>query len=138
MSEPRHVEVRVDMPGAFDSFFSGSGVAQGERYSEEGSLLTIGGRLLTEAYQAAGRVKRGRGYIVPLRLSGAAEVVRAALEVLIDYAETCVVIAGDTVEDRSADPQDRADARTEAAAARRTIERAKAAQAEVDAPEVQP
>jgi len=76
----------VDMPGAFDGYFSGTGVAQGEGYSMNADLER-GGRELEAAYKSSRRIKRGKGYSLRLALPS----VEAA-QVLAEYAETCITV----------------------------------------------
>lgn len=111
-------QLTVDVPGAFDSFFSGTGVGQGQLIEDDLSLVA-----LHTAYRTSRRIGRSaRGY--RLRFSFTDNSLgRQAIEALIEYADACVVANADTVADRLADPSDRASARTETAAARTVIAR---------------
>lgn len=79
----------INLPGAFDSWFSGTGVAQGNT-GEDNSLV-----LLAEAYRAAVRIKRGRGYSLRLSLPENAEEREDLLHALRDYADYCLVANSD-------------------------------------------
>ena len=73
----------VTMPGAFDSWFSGSSVAQGQTGDDDGAAA------LFSAYRYAPRRRIGRrGYTLTMRLDA------AALDCLQDYAETSAAIHG--------------------------------------------
>lgn len=75
----------VDLPGAFDSFFGGTGVAAGQGYSTDDDLER-GARGLEAAYKTARRIRRGKGYALRLEIS----TVEGAA-VLAAYADACLV-----------------------------------------------
>lgn len=74
----------VEFPGAFDCFFSGTSVAQGDPWShipeEEAAAVC-----LRESYKRAKRIKRGKGYSV--RLEG---LTVDAVSILACYAYYCL------------------------------------------------
>lgn len=73
----------VTIPGAFDSWFSGSSVAQGQTGEDAGM------ESLYSAYRYAPRRRFGRrGYTLTMRLDA------DALDCLQDYAETAAEIHG--------------------------------------------
>lgn len=115
------VNFGIDLPGKFDSFLSGSSVAySGDGYSDD-PLLQAGAESLHTLYRAARRVKIGKGYAVRLMFDGKAYRAYNMLLVLDDYADSCVVANSDAVGE--GDPEDRAAARAETAAARKVRER---------------
>jgi hypothetical protein len=116
--------VTVDMPGKFDSYFALSSVGQGQvEDSDRGPVA------LHEAYERAERIRRGKGYA--LRLALTRTDAAAALDCLRDYAETCIVVNGDTATDATLDKADRFDALGEINAAKALIERIDAITAEI-------
>jgi len=100
--------VTVDVPGAFHTFLSGTGGAQGED-GETPFFL---------AYCTARRVARGRGYT--LRLTVPASDAREVLGDLIVYAEACISANQDQVHEPGA--------RSELAAAHKVLDRCLTAQ----------
>jgi hypothetical protein len=107
----------IDLPGKFDVYFSGSGVAQGQ--TENDPTL----EKLHAAYKAAVVIRRGKGRAIRLTLpdEGATDILVA----LIDYADTCYVVNSDLASDRTVEARDRFDALGEQQAAMRVIERAR-------------
>lgn len=107
------IETTIDLPGVFDSDFSGSSVGQGqvERAGYDNAAL------LHAAYAAGTKIKRGKGYSLRLRLEGTQEQVVDCLFALYDYADTYAVVAG--AGDGSAED------RASGAAARKVRDRAK-------------
>jgi len=67
----------VDLPGVFDSYFSGSSIAQGQTND-------LSDREAHTAYRSLVRIKRGRGSI--LRITGS----RRALLVIREYAHNFI------------------------------------------------
>ena len=117
------VRVTVDLPGKFDSFFSGSSVAQNpENYSHEPDQQA-GADLVHAAYIDSEHRRVGKGYALRLTLAGPYDLVESALGVLTDYADNCRVANQDAAEDRYSDPSDRASARAEITASRKVDER---------------
>lgn len=104
--------VTIDLPGVFDSDFSGSSVGQGQ---VENSGYDNADRLYA-AYCLGVKINRGKGYSLRLALTGTLVEVVDALYCLYDYADTYVNVAasGDQPEDRAS-----------AAAARKVRDRAK-------------
>lgn len=98
MQEP--ISVTVDMPGVFDSDFSGSGVGQGivdlERSGYDGAPM------LYEAYRGARKISGGKGYRLRLTLSGEPLAVEDALYCLWHHADTYVYANSDEPEMRTA------------------------------------
>lgn len=94
MNEP--ITVTVDMPGLFDSDFSGSSVGQGqiENSGYDGAAM------LYAAYGSARRISAGRGYRLRLSMTGTAVDVTDALYCLWHYADTLAVANGDEPEYR--------------------------------------
>lgn len=87
----------IELPGKFDSFFSGTGVVAGDPYSDD-PLLETGARLLEAAYHDRYLIRRGKGYSLRLDIGSHAtseEIVTAALHVLWDYADSCLVANSD-------------------------------------------
>jgi hypothetical protein len=77
-------EVRITVPGAFDSWLSGTGVAQGQTDGEPDL------EAFHRAYVNRRVIRRGRGTSVELVLS------RAAAEVMADSAADCISANVDT------------------------------------------
>lgn len=125
------VKVVIDLPGKFDSFFSGSSVAQNpENYSHEADQQA-GADHLHAAYIDSEHRRIGKGYALRLTLAGPSDLVEASLGVLTDYADNCRVANQDAAEDRYSDPSDRASARAEITASRKVDERVEKALAQV-------
>jgi hypothetical protein len=76
----------VFVPGAFETFFSGTGVVAGDPYSQD-PAMERGAKELREAWQGRTTFKRGRGRVYGLRLTS----VEAAV-VLAEYAEVCLML----------------------------------------------
>lgn len=74
----------IDMPGAFHAFFDGTGLAQGDRWSDDDEE-ELDAEALREAWRNRQTIKRGRGYSLRLVVPSA-----GAVAILRDYAETCV------------------------------------------------
>jgi hypothetical protein len=89
--------VTIDLPGKFDSDFSGSSVGQGQTATSGYD----GAALLYAAYKAGREIKRGKGYSLRLTLTGTTEEVTDALYCLFDYADTFVATNGDDPEYRA-------------------------------------
>lgn len=107
----------IDVPGAFDRFLEATSEVQGDNGDTPFRL----------AYNASDRIVRGRGYSLRLRFSraDADEIV----DVLRDYAETCIACN----EDLMSDPDTRSEVAAEVAAARRVIGRCDELAAELKA-----
>src|SRR6187402_668630 len=106
-------EPYIDLPGAFVSFFSGTGVAQGQT-DDDPALET-----LYRAYLNGRRINRGRGYTLMVTI----ETI-AVLDRVRDYAEACVVANADTISaGRDGIPEEVQSARIETNAARLVITR---------------
>jgi hypothetical protein len=73
----------IDMPGAFETYWTGSGVMAGEPYSADEDM-EVGARLAAGAFRYGKTIKRGMGCSIRMKL-----YTREAVEVLLDYAETC-------------------------------------------------
>lgn len=102
----------LDLPGAFDSYFSGSSVGQGQ-------VETAGyprAKETYEAYKRATRFRRGKGYIV--RLVIPKDVAQGVLYTMWEYCDACLVANSD-------EPQ-----YSEVSAAKRLLERIQKLQAE--------
>lgn len=80
--EPQHLYT-VMMPGAFDSFWTGTGVAQGQQWSDD-PAEEAGARQLRRAWERAYAQRVGKGHRRMLQLT------RAAVQVLADYADACI------------------------------------------------
>lgn len=123
MTTPAQVSIVIDLPGKFDSFFSGSSVAQNPKnYSHEADSQA-GAEHLHAAYIDREMIPRGKGHSLRLRLAGPFDLVESALDVLTDYTDACRVANGDAAGDRYADPSDRASARAEITASLKVDER---------------
>lgn len=68
----------IDMPGAFDSYFSGTGIGQGQDLEDNAD------RALYDAYRNATRIRSGKGYRLRMTvdLDGAAS--------LAEYCDFCI------------------------------------------------
>ena len=95
----------VFVPGAFETFFSGTGVVAGDPYSSDPEQER-GAAELREAWQGRTTFRRGRGYTLGLRLPS----IEAAV-VLAEYAEACLSANSDEPD------------YSEVAAARKVLER---------------
>lgn len=73
----------VMMPGAFDSFWTGTGVAQGQQWSDD-PVEEAGARQLRRAWERAYAQRVGKGHRRMLHLTA------AAVQVLADYADACI------------------------------------------------
>lgn len=118
-----HVSVQIDLPGKFDSFFSGSSVGQNPDGYSHVPAVQAGADLLHAAYIDCEHRKIGKGYALRLTLAGEASLVEHAIDVLGDYTDACRVANKDTAEDRYCDAADRASARAEMAASHKVDER---------------
>ena len=76
----------IDMPGAFVTYWTGTGVAQGQEWSSVPEE-EAGARELRAAFDNCETLKRGFGFTHRLTLRS-----REAVVVLCEYAETCVSI----------------------------------------------
>lgn len=112
--------VIIDMPGAFDSFFSLSGVGQGIVGLRESGYPGAPG--LYKAYQESTRITRGKGYSLRLTIPRD-EHTHDVLDCLRDYADTCAKVNEDNAYGTGLDPADRNDAYGEMMAGRKTRER---------------
>lgn len=79
------MNVTIDMPGAFETFWTGTGVAQGQVYVDDDEALEAGAKELRHAYDVGKSIRRGRGYSMRLTLT-----TPEAVEVLRDYADVCI------------------------------------------------
>ena len=70
----------IDMPGAFECFWTGTGVAQGQRYSDDADLER-GALELKLAYEQGQVIPRGKGRSIRLTLPS-----EEAVQVLWEYA----------------------------------------------------
>ena len=68
----------IDVPGAFDSYFSGTGIGQGQELESESD------RAFYAAYRGAKTIRSGKGY----RLRMAVDLDGAAT--LAEYADFCI------------------------------------------------
>lgn len=79
------IHVIIRMPGKFDAFFSGTGIAEGQ-YNESNPIEV----LVRQAYVNSARRGSGKnGYYLVLFLEGDTCMVRSALDDLMSYATTC-------------------------------------------------
>lgn len=100
----------VTMPGAFDSWFSGSSVAQGQTGDDAGM------ESLYAAYRYAERRRVGRrGYTLTMRMD------TEALDCLQEYAETAAEIHGGDFGKSCPDYRAAVDMLTRIAAAREAV-----------------
>ena len=76
----------ISMPGAFITFWTGTGVVSGDPYSDDPDEER-GARELREAWLACRSVKRGRGLSYKLTLPSPDAVL-----VLLGYAATCIML----------------------------------------------
>jgi len=109
----------IDLPGKFDSWFDQTGLATGADYGTAWVLDAA-----TDAYKAAVRVRRGRGYA--LRLTVPDEGARDFLLLLREYAGYCIDANREdatAIGDDQDTVRDRFSALGETQAARRVIER---------------
>lgn len=74
----------VDVPGAFETFFTCTGTYVGQRYSNDPDL-ELGSQKLRQAWLAAKTIKRGRGHTIRLECLSAEAAV-----VLAEYAHWCL------------------------------------------------
>jgi hypothetical protein len=74
----------IDVPGAFECFFTGSGAYAGDPYSNDPEPEQ-GARDLVAAWKEAPTIRRGKGHSIRVTLPS----VFAAL-VLAEYAEACL------------------------------------------------
>lgn len=79
----------VDVPGAFDSFFGGTGVMAGDPYSRHAEQQR-GADELRAAWLAGTYVRRGKGHSIRLTLPSLEAVV-----VLAEYADACLAANSD-------------------------------------------
>lgn len=100
----------IDVPGAFETYFTGSGVYAGETYTDEPEIER-GAKELREAWLNGRTIRRGKGHTLRVELPSVEATV-----VLAEYAMWCLGVnyGGD---------RDYA----EIAAARKTLERIEAA-----------
>jgi hypothetical protein len=93
------MQTTIDMPGVFDSDFSGSSVGQGQTANSG----YAGGEMVTAAYKAGRKIRTGKGYRLRLTFDGTPEQVADALFCLWDYADTYVSVGQDaeTAEERA-------------------------------------
>lgn len=84
--------IGLRIPGAFWSWFEGSEPMQRIPTREAWGDDYTGAITLHEAVRAARTVRSGRGYYLQVQFTGDPIATRAALECLLDYAETCIVI----------------------------------------------
>lgn len=84
--------ITIDIPGAFDSFFSLSGVGQGETSREKAGYLGAPG--LYKAYTDSARINCGKGYRLRLTIPRD-EMIDAVLYCLWHYADTCYCVNQD-------------------------------------------
>lgn len=103
--------VRIELPGKFDSWFSGSGIGQGQVDDEIE-------RKLYEAYKASRRINRGKGYLLRVELP-VDEYTHEILETLARYGGYCADANYDEAHDTSSDRKDRYSALAEIAAGER-------------------
>ena len=75
----------IDMPGAFDAWFSGTSIGQGAT-----DLTDDLDKALQAAYQAATRTKRGKGYTLRLTFTDGAQPAAQVAATLWDYADFCL------------------------------------------------
>lgn len=112
--------VIIDVPGKFDSFFSGSGVGQGQVSMEQSGDLGAPG--LYKAYCESERIIRGKGYslrfIVPRD-----DLTLEVLGCLRDYGDTCYHANRDNATGVGLDPEDRNSAYGEMMAGSIVVER---------------
>lgn len=88
----------VDLPGKFDSWFSGTGLIQGEPISQQSDdpHYNAAAQLVKAAYDASRYIKRGKdGYTLRLTLTGERGLVIDALAYLADYGDYCMVANSD-------------------------------------------
>lgn len=74
----------VDLPGAFEAYFSGTGVVAGDLYSTDPEQER-GAAELRAAWDERESIKRGKGHSDRLTLPSVEAVV-----VLAEYASTCI------------------------------------------------
>lgn len=117
--------ITIDFPGKFDSFFSLTGMAQGQVDDDIQ-------RLLLQAYTDSRYIKRGKlGYTLRLTIP-VDDNTREILQEIAEYGDYCCGANRDTVSDRTADPSDRDSARGEIKAARKVIAQAQALMKELE------
>lgn len=93
MAETR-ISVTVRMPGRFDGYFSGSGIGQGQ-YDKNDPVEA----LVYYAWDNSALVNVHAGYYKVVLLEGPLRTVKAALDLFMDSAETCVVVNTDNPND---------------------------------------
>jgi hypothetical protein len=74
----------VDVPGAFDTYFSGTGVVAGQPYSDDADTER-GAQELRTAWEERRVIRRGRGYTMRLELPSTHAVL-----VLAEHGEWCL------------------------------------------------
>ncbi len=74
----------VDIPGAFDTFFTGTGCYAGQPYTSDPEMER-GSRELAAAYRSARHITRGKGYTLRAELPS----IEAAV-VLAEHAVWCI------------------------------------------------
>lgn len=120
MATTKDKVITIDLPGKFDSFFSGSSVGQGQTDMKVSGYPGAPG--LYKAYTEARHIKRGKGYSLRLTIP-VDEHTRDVLDCLWDYADTCAVVNQDAAYDSTGSPEDRNDAYGEMVAGRKVCER---------------
>ena len=83
---PLSATLTVDMPGAMSTWWSGTGVIAGERYSDS-PAEQAGAEEIARAWRERQVIRRGKGHSLRLTVSDP-----HALGVLADYAETLISI----------------------------------------------
>lgn len=116
MAETR-ISVTLKMPGKFDSYFSGTGIGQGQ-YNENNPIEVM----VRNAWVNSARRKAGPGYYLIVFLEGEKETVMSALDEFMSYATDCA--------DLNSYPDNATD-RAELIAARGFIKRLQDAQKEI-------
>lgn len=92
--------ITIDLPGRFVEFFEGSSIVQESR--EEVGRYATGGLVLRDAYEAAQKITRGKGYSYRLTFTVDADTA-VVLNLLEGYAEACLAGAQDNQEYAEAD-----------------------------------
>jgi len=71
-------------PGAFETFFSGTGVVAGEPFSDD-PVEQAAAEQVRQAYRESTSFKRGKGYLFGLRLESV-----EAVAIVASYADWCI------------------------------------------------
>lgn len=74
------------MPGSFDGWFDGTGIAQGQ-YDKEAATEV----LVHDTYKAATAKSYGRNYVLQIVVAGSRETLREVLKYHMEMAEACIM-----------------------------------------------